>query len=68
MGVEGGGEGDSPCLRFEHLDIMTKIDVGQVLNDHVKAPNVIHLSHKNARMGFVRENEGKPRSLTIFFS
>ena len=46
----GGGQNTfvkmgSPCLRFEHLNIMTKIDVGEVFNDDVKAPNVIHLTH-----------------------
>ena len=31
---------------FEHLDIMTKVDVGEVLNNHVKAANVVHLRRK----------------------
>ena len=35
-----------PSLRLEHLDIMAKIDVGEVLNDHIEAPNMIHLVNK----------------------
>ena len=52
------GKYGSPCLWFEHLDIMPKVDVGQVLNDHVKAPNVVHLRAKQCKLRFCDQNIG----------